>query len=219
MVVARYTRGIVVDFNSQANNSSGSQTALMLALCLQLRDKVGLCAVTNDIFTREDGEFLVKHKALTEDRIVAVETGGCPHAAIREDITANLVSCEELTQKHACDIILIESGGDNLAADFSRELADFTVYVIDVAGGDKVPRKGGPGITQSDLLVINKVDLADAVGASIEVMRRDAKLMRGDGPTVFAQVRGTHNFVMHSEAAHTCIIPRFYASSFVCLCR
>lgn len=115
----------------------------MLALCLRMRDSHNICAVTNDIFTREDGEFLVKHKALSEDRIMAVETGGCPHAAIREDITANLLACEELTEKHSCDIILLESGGDNLAADFSRELADFTIYVIDTAGGDKVPRKGG----------------------------------------------------------------------------
>ena len=119
------------------------KTALMLALCLKLRQSYNICAVTNDIFTREDGEFLVRHQALSEDRISAVETGGCPHAAIREDITANLLACEDLTEKHGCDIILLESGGDNLAADFSRELADFTVYVIDTAGGDKVPRKGG----------------------------------------------------------------------------
>ena len=165
------------------------KTALMLQLCLNLREKYNLCAVTNDIFTREDGEFLTKHKALDADRIMAVETGGCPHAAIREDITANLLACEELTTRHHCDLLLLESGGDNLAADFSRELADFTIYVIDVAGGDKVPRKGGPGITQSDLLVINKTDLAEAVGASLEVMERDAKLMRGTGPTVFAQVK------------------------------
>ncbi len=125
----------------------------MLELCKQLRDRYNLCAVTNDIFTKEDGEFLTKHKALDADRIVAVETGGCPHAAMREDITANLIACEELTQKHkGCELILLESGGDNLSADFSRELADYTIYVIDTAGGDKVPRKGGPGITQSDLL-------------------------------------------------------------------
>lgn len=178
------------------------KTALMLALCLKLRERYNLCAVTNDIFTREDGEFLIRHKALEPDRIVAVETGGCPHAAIREDITANMLACEELTMKHGCNLILLESGGDNLAADFSRELADFTIYVIDTAGGDKVPRKGGPGITQSDLLVINKIDLAAAVGASLEVMRRDADLMRSDrqkkdkhgnntiGPVVFAQVAG-----------------------------
>lgn len=165
------------------------KTALMLQLCLKLRDKYNLCAVTNDIFTREDGEFLTKHNALAADRIRAVETGGCPHAAIREDITANLLACEELTALHNCNLLLLESGGDNLAADFSRELADYTIYVIDVAGGDKVPRKGGPGITQSDLLIVNKTDLAEAVGASIPVMERDAKLMRGMGPTIFAQVK------------------------------
>jgi urease accessory protein len=161
----------------------------MLQLCIKFRDTHNICAVTNDIFTREDGEFLVRHKALDEDRIVAVETGGCPHAAIREDITANLLACEDLTAKHHCELILLESGGDNLAADFSRELADFTIYVIDTAGGDKVPRKGGPGITQSDLLIVNKIDLADAVGASIDIMKRDAALMRGEGPTVFAHVK------------------------------
>ncbi len=165
------------------------KTALMLQLCRNLRDKYNLCAVTNDIFTREDGEFLTKHEALPKERIVAVETGGCPHAAIREDITANLLACEELTKKFGCDLIILESGGDNLAADFSRELADYTIYVIDVAGGDKVPRKGGPGITQSDLLIVNKTDLAELVGANIEIMDRDAKLMRGSGPTIFAQVK------------------------------
>ena len=133
------------------------KTALMLQLCRNLREKYNLCAVTNDIFTREDGEFLTKHEALPKERIVAVETGGCPHAAIREDITANLLACEDLTRKFGCDLIVLESGGDNLAADFSRELADYTIYVIDVAGGDKVPRKGGPGITQSDLLIVNKM--------------------------------------------------------------
>jgi len=185
------------------------KTALMLQLCLAMRDKHNLCAVTNDIFTREDGEFLTKHQALAADRIMAVETGGCPHAAIREDITSNLMACEQLTQKHHCDLILLESGGDNLAADFSRELADFTIYVIDTAGGDKVPRKGGPGITQSDVLVVNKTDLAEAVGADIEVMRRDAKLMRGQGPTVFAQVKHgilhthIHTYTHISAQTHT----------------
>lgn len=167
------------------------KTALMLQLCRNLRDKYNLCAVTNDIFTREDGEFLTKHDALSKDRIVAVETGGCPHAAIREDITANLLACEDLTKKFDPDLIVLESGGDNLAADFSRELADYTIYVIDVAGGDKVPRKGGPGITQSDLLIINKTDLSDLVGADLKIMDRDAKLMRGDGPTIFAQVKNS----------------------------
>jgi urease accessory protein len=169
------------------------KTALMLALCTKLRDRMSVAAVTNDIFTREDGEFLTRNQALSKERIMAVETGGCPHAAIREDISANLTACERLTacfeETDPLDIILLESGGDNLAANFSPELADFTLYVIDVSGGDKVPRKGGPGITQSDVLVINKTDLAEAVGASLEVMDRDSKRMRGDGPTVFAQAR------------------------------
>ncbi|CAK4337712.1 unnamed protein product [Aphanomyces euteiches] len=164
------------------------KTALMLALCEALRDKFSIAAVTNDIFTKEDGEFLVRHNALPEERIRAVETGGCPHAAIREDISANLQACEDLSARFNLELVLVESGGDNLAANFSRELADYIIYVIDVAGGDKVPRKGGPGITQADLLVINKIDLAPYVGASLDVMARDAKLMRGDGPTVFAQV-------------------------------
>lgn len=165
------------------------KTALMLQLCLSLRDRLGLAAVTNDIFTREDGEFLVRHQALPPDRIRAVETGGCPHAAIREDISANLLALEELHRLHHPDLLLLESGGDNLAACFSRELADFTIQVIDVAGGDKIPRKGGPGLTQSDLLVINKTDLAPAVGANLEIMARDARDMRGSGPVVLAQVK------------------------------
>ena len=165
------------------------KTALMLALCLKLRDRMNIAAVTNDIFTKEDGEFLIRHHALPAERIRAVETGGCPHAAIREDISANLLALEELHREFHPELMLIESGGDNLAAHFSRELADYTIYVIDVAGGDKIPRKGGPGITQSDLLVINKTDLASAVGADLAVMERDAKKMRGDGPMVFAQVK------------------------------
>jgi urease accessory protein len=166
------------------------KTALMLALCKKLRDRISVAAVTNDIFTREDGEFLTRKNALESERIMAVETGGCPHAAIREDISANLTACEKLSVLiDPLDLILLESGGDNLAANFSPELADFTLYVIDVSGGDKVPRKGGPGVTQSDVLVINKTDLAKAVGASLEVMDRDSKRMRGDGPTVFAQAR------------------------------
>jgi urease accessory protein len=165
------------------------KTALMLALCQSLRETVSLCAVTNDIFTKEDGEFLVRHGALEPQRIRAVETGGCPHAAIREDISANLLALEDLHERFHPDLLLIESGGDNLAAHFSRELADYSIYVIDVAGGDKVPRKGGPGITQSDLLVINKTDLAQAVGADLSIMDRDARLMRGQGPFVFAQVK------------------------------
>ena len=165
------------------------KTALTLALCSALRDQLSLAVVTNDIFTREDAEFLTRNEALPPERIRAVETGGCPHAAIREDISANLLACEQLSAQHQPELLLVESGGDNLAADFSRELADYTIYVIDVAGGDKVPRKGGPGITQSDLLVINKCDLAEAVGADLAVMDRDAKKMRGEGPTVFAAVR------------------------------
>ncbi len=165
------------------------KTALMLQLCRRLRLSYQIAAVTNDIFTKEDGDFLVKHQALEAERIRAVETGGCPHAAIREDITANLVALEDLHAQFHPQMLLIESGGDNLAANYSRELADYIIYVIDVAGGDKVPRKGGPGITQSDLLVINKIDLAPHVGADLAVMERDARRMRGDGPTVFAQVK------------------------------
>jgi urease accessory protein len=176
------------------------KTALMLQLCRALRDRLSIGAVTNDIFTREDGEFLVRHEALQSERIRAVETGGCPHAAIREDITANLLALEDLHERFTTQLLLIESGGDNLAAHFSRELADYTIYVIDVAGGDKVPRKGGPGITQADLLVINKTDLAAAVGADLGVMERDARAMRGDGPFVFAQVKhgqGTDAIIEH----------------------
>jgi urease accessory protein len=165
------------------------KTALMLQLCRRLRERVSIAAVTNDIFTKEDGEFLIRHEALEAGRIRAVETGGCPHAAIREDISANLFALEELQRKFNPDILLIESGGDNLAACFSRELADYTIQVIDVAGGDKIPRKGGPGITQSDLLVVNKTDLAPAVGADLGVMDCDTRKMRGDGPFVFAQVK------------------------------
>jgi urease accessory protein len=165
------------------------KTALMLQLCRILRETMNVAAVTNDIFTREDGEFLTRNGALPAERIVAVETGGCPHAAIREDVSANLLALEQLHAKFATEILLLESGGDNLAAHFSRELADYTIYVIDVSGGDKIPRKGGPGITQADLLVINKTDLAQLVGADLSVMDRDAKRMRGDGPFLFAQVK------------------------------
>ena len=182
------------------------KTALMLALCRALRDRVNLGAVTNDIFTREDAEFLTRNAALEPRRIKAVETGGCPHAAIREDITANLMALEQLHEDLSPDLLLLESGGDNLAAHFSRELADYTIYVIDVAGGDKVPRKGGPGITQSDLLVINKTDLAPAVGADLEVMARDARRMRGEGPVVFAQVKfgaGVDKIIEHILAARS----------------
>ncbi|KAF8475996.1 CobW/HypB/UreG, nucleotide-binding domain-containing protein [Kalaharituber pfeilii] len=165
------------------------KTALMLALCLALRDKYSIATVTNDIFTREDQEFLVRNQALAPERIKAIETGGCPHAAVREDISANLQALEELHTQFDTQLLLIESGGDNLAANYSRELADFIIYVIDVSGGDKIPRKGGPGITQSDLLVINKTDLAPIVGADLDVMDRDARRMREGGPTIFAQVK------------------------------
>lgn len=179
------------------------KTALVLALCRKLRDALSLAVVTNDIFTREDAEFLVRHGALPAERIRAVETGGCPHAAIREDVTANVLALEALTASHHPDLLFCESGGDNLAAHFSRELADFTVYVIDVAGGDKVPRKGGPGITQADLLVINKTDLAPAVGADLGVMDRDARRMRGEGPFVFAQVtRGVGVDAIAQQVVH-----------------
>jgi len=183
------------DFNRRAftvgvGGPVGSgKTALMLQLCVRLREKYSVAAVTNDIFTKEDGEFLTSHNALPAERIRAVETGGCPHAAIREDISANLMALEELHAKFKPQILLIESGGDNLAACFSRELADYTIQVIDVCGGDKIPRKGGPGITQSDLLVINKTDLAAGVGADLNVMERDTRRVRGDGPFVFAQVK------------------------------
>jgi urease accessory protein len=176
------------------------KTALMLQLCRHLRAKMSIAAVTNDIFTREDGEFLIRNQALPAERIRAVQTGGCPHAAIREDISANLLALEELHQQFKPDILLLESGGDNLAACFSRELADYTVQVIDVSGGDKIPRKGGPGITQSDLLVINKTDLASAVGADLSVMERDSRRMRGSGPFVFASVKndvGVAEIVAH----------------------
>lgn len=161
----------------------------MLALCQTLRDRYSLAAVTNDIFTREDCDFLIRHSALPAARITAIETGGCPHAAVREDISANLAALEDLHRQFTTEILLIESGGDNLAANYSRELADFIIYVIDVSGGDKIPRKGGPGITQSDLLVVNKTDLAELIGADLAVMERDAGRMREGGPTIFAQVK------------------------------
>jgi urease accessory protein len=170
-----------------------------------MRDTWNIAAVTNDIFTKEDGEFLTRNNALPAERIRAVETGGCPHAAIREDITANLIALEELHEQFNPQILLIESGGDNLAACFSRELADFTIQVIDVAGGDKIPRKGGPGITQSDLLVINKTDLASAVGADLDVMKRDTIKMRGPGPFLFTQAKngvGTDHVIDHVVHAY-----------------
>ena len=176
------------------------KTALLLALCRSMRDRYSLGVVTNDIFTREDAEFLVRNQALASGRIRAVETGGCPHAAIREDISHNLLALEELMEEFHPQLLFVESGGDNLAAQYSRELADYTIYVIDVAGGDKIPRKGGPGITQSDLLVINKTDLAALIGADLEVMARDAARMRGNGPVVFAQV--TNGIGVEAIAAH-----------------
>ncbi|EJU03156.1 urease accessory protein UreG [Dacryopinax primogenitus] len=165
------------------------KTALTLALCQKLRDRFNIGVTTNDIFTREDQEFLIKNNALPAERIRAIETGGCPHAAIREDISANLHALEELQAEFGCQLLFVESGGDNLAANYSRELADYIIYVIDVSGGDKIPRKGGPGISQSDLLVINKTDLAPYVGASLEVMARDAAKIRDNGPTVFTSIK------------------------------
>jgi urease accessory protein len=164
------------------------KTALLLALCRLLRDRHEIAVVTNDIFTKEDAEFLVRHEALAKERIAAVETGGCPHTAIRDDVTPNLMALDGLMRLFHPELLFVESGGDNLAAQFSRDLADFTIYVIDVSGGDKIPRKGGPGITQSDLLVINKIDLAPLVGADLGVMDRDARRMRGEGPFLFTHV-------------------------------
>lgn len=170
------------------------KTAWTLQLCRHLRDKMSIAAVTNDIFTKEDAEFLTRNEALEPNRIIGVETGGCPHAAIREDVSSNIHALEELMQRFPdIELLFIESGGDNLAAHFSRELADFSIYVIDVSGGDKIPRKGGPGITQSDLLIINKIDLADIIGADLGVMERDSKKMRGDGPFVFARAKDGYN--------------------------
>lgn len=166
------------------------KTALTLSLCRALREKYQLGVVTNDIYTEEDAQFLVRNGALAPERIVGVETGGCPHTAIREDASINLEAVARLNRMfHDLDIIFIESGGDNLAATFSPELSDLTLYVIDVAAGDKIPRKGGPGIMKSDLLVINKIDLAPMVGASLEVMERDSKKMRGERPFVFTNLK------------------------------
>jgi urease accessory protein len=166
------------------------KTALTDALCKALRDRHALAVVTNDIYTKEDAEFLTRSGALSPDRITGVETGGCPHTAIREDASINLAAVADLEARFpGLELVLIESGGDNLAATFSPELADLTIYVIDVSAGDKIPRKGGPGITRSDLLVINKIDLAPLVGASLEVMDRDAKKMRGERPFVFSNLK------------------------------
>ncbi|MDH5217058.1 MAG: urease accessory protein UreG [Gammaproteobacteria bacterium] len=166
------------------------KTALTLALCKSMRDKYNMAVVTNDIYTHEDASFLTKNGALEADRIIGVETGGCPHTAIREDASMNLAAIDELCERHEnLDLVLVESGGDNLSATFSPELSDLTIYVIDVSAGDKIPRKGGPGITKSDLLVINKTDLAPYVGASLEVMREDSLKMRGDKPFVFSNLK------------------------------
>lgn len=166
------------------------KTALTLRLCQRLRDDVNMAVVTNDIYTKEDSEFLTRNEAMPAERIRGVETGGCPHTAIREDASINLSAIAELQQQFAgLELIIIESGGDNLAATFSPELSDLTLYVIDVSAGDKIPRKGGPGIMKSDLLIINKTDLAPFVGASLEVMARDAKKMRGDKPVVFSNMK------------------------------
>ncbi len=168
------------------------KTALVRALCLKLRNKYNLAVITNDIYTREDAEFLLRKEALSEDRIVGVETGGCPHTAIREDASMNLNAIDDLLDRFPdLDLIFIESGGDNLAATFSPELSDLTIYVIDVSAGDKIPRKGGPGITKSDLLVINKTDLAPHVGADLGVMDRDAKKMRAGLPFVFSNLKAS----------------------------
>ncbi len=167
------------------------KTALTLALCRALRDRLSIAVVTNDIYTREDAEFLARHEALPAGRIVGVETGGCPHTAIREDASMNLTAVADLQQQFPdLDVVFIESGGDNLSATFSPELSDLTVYVIDVSAGDKIPRKGGPGITRSDLLVINKTDLAPQVGASLEVMDRDSRRMRGEAPFLMTSIAG-----------------------------
>jgi urease accessory protein len=166
------------------------KTALTDALCKSMRDKWSLAVITNDIYTREDADFLKKSGALPDERIVGVETGGCPHTAIREDASMNLAAIDDMNARFDdLDMVIVESGGDNLAATFSPELADITIYVIDVSAGDKIPRKGGPGITKSDLLVINKIDLAPLVGADLSVMDRDAKRMRGERPFVFSNVR------------------------------
>ena len=166
------------------------KTALVDSLCKRMRNNYQIAVVTNDIFTKEDALFLVRHESLEANRIIGVETGGCPHTAIREDASINLNAVDELHQRFGnLDLVIIESGGDNLAATFSPELSDLTIYVIDVAAGDKIPRKGGPGISRSDLLVINKTDLAPHVGASLEVMERDTKKMRGERPFVFTNLK------------------------------
>lgn len=166
------------------------KTALLRSLCAAMKDHYNIAVVTNDIYTQEDAQFLTQHQALEADRILGVETGGCPHTAIREDASMNLAAIDTLSARHGeLDVVFVESGGDNLSATFSPELSDFTVYVIDVSAGDKIPRKGGPGITRSDLLIINKTDLAPLVGASLDVMDRDARKMRGEKPFIFSNLK------------------------------
>lgn len=166
------------------------KTALLRSLCSAMREYYNIAVVTNDIYTQEDAKFLTRHEALEADRIIGVETGGCPHTAIREDASMNLAAIDQLVDRHGeLDVVFVESGGDNLSATFSPELSDLTIYVIDVSAGDKIPRKGGPGITKSDLLIINKTDLAPLVGASLEVMDQDAKAQRGDRPFVFSNLK------------------------------
>lgn len=180
------------------------KTALTLSLCLAMRDRYELAVVTNDIYTEEDAQFLVRNRALPPERILGVETGGCPHTAIREDASINLEAVSRLSRRFPrLDLVFVESGGDNLAATFSPELSDLTLYVIDVAAGDKIPRKGGPGITKSDLLVINKIDLAPYVGASLEVMDSDARRMRGDRPFVFTNLKTGHGLPAIAEFIET----------------
>lgn len=191
------------------------KTALVDALCKAMRDEYNLAVVTNDIYTQEDAQFLVRSQALAKDRILGVETGGCPHTAIREDASMNLAAIEQLeTRFENLDLVFLESGGDNLAATFSPELVDLTIYVIDVAAGDKIPRKGGPGITKSDLLVINKIDLAPYVGADLSIMERDAQKMRGNKPFIFTNLKTQHGlndvikFVsLHIGSCSTGILP------------
>ena len=186
------------------------KTALLDALCKSLRESYQIAVVTNDIYTQEDAQFLVRSQALAAERILGVETGGCPHTAIREDASMNLSAVEQLEQRFPdLELVFVESGGDNLAATFSPELVDLTVYVIDVAAGDKIPRKGGPGITKSDLLVINKIDLAPLVGADLSVMERDAKKMRKDKPFVFTNLKTQEGFLKVSEFVN------FYVSNFL----
>jgi len=183
------------------------KTALLDALCKTMRDTYQLAVVTNDIYTQEDAQFLVRSQALARDRVLGVETGGCPHTAIREDASLNLAAIEQLeNQFNPLDLLFVESGGDNLAATFSPELVDLTIYVIDVAAGDKIPRKGGPGITKSDLLVINKIDLAPYVGADLSVMERDAKKMRGEKPFVFTNLKQQQGLTTVQDFIHSHLI-------------